>query len=258
MEDAEVIAAFVSEGARRGFAPTLHIEGDCLFYDGWWQAAFRVSPEVFAVRNEDPPGETTALDDIRAALAARALQQVVINPALLYVITYAEIALGLVQWAVWAADLASADAAMTARAGEDSFLNDYAGTGPIKEADYSAELGGARRNAGLPPSVVLSVGVSGDRTTELATELTDCRFETRALGEIEPDMCGALVPTLVLVDATTRTGEEFVMRLREAACGRFLPVVAVTAGGPPLGADAAVDPAAASAAWLEPIRRLLP
>ncbi len=258
MEDAEVIRAFVSEGARRGFAPTLHIEGDCLFFDGWWQTAFRVNPEVFAVRNEDPPSESTVLDDVRAALAARGLQQVSVNPPLLYVITYAEIALGLVQWAVFAADAATADAALTARAGEDSFLNDYAGGGPIQEADYSAELGGARRNAGLPPSVILSVGLSGDRTTELASELTDCRFETRAMGEIEPDMCGALVPTLVLVDATTRSGEEFVMRLREAACGRFLPVVAVTPGGPPPGADAAVDPATESTAWLEPIRRLLP
>ncbi len=258
MEDAEVIQAFVSEGARRGFGPTLHIEGDCLFFDGWWQSSFRVNPEVFAVRNEDPPGETTVLPDVRAALAERALQQVSVNPPLLYVITYAEIALGLVQWAVWAADPQSAEAGLTARAGEDSFLNDYAGGGAMKEADYSAELGGARRNAGLPPSVILSVGLSSDRTTELATELTDCRFETRALGEIEPDMCGALVPTLVLVDATTRPGEEFVMRLREAACGRFLPVVAVTPSGPPPGADAAVDPAAASAAWLEPIRRLLP
>lgn len=257
MEDAEVIRAFVSDGARRGFAPTLHIEGDCLFFDGWWQAVFRVNPEVFAVRNEDPPGESTVLDDARAALAARGLQQVSVNPPLLYVITYAEIALGLVQWAVFAADAADADAALSARAGEDSFLNDYAGGG-IQEADYSAELGGARRNAGLPPSVILSVGVSGDRTTELASELTDCRFETRAMGEIEPDMCGALVPTVVLVDATTRAGQEFVMRLREAACGRVLPVVAVTPGGPPPGADAAVDPATESAAWLEPIRRLLP
>jgi hypothetical protein len=258
MDDAEVIQAFVSEGARRGFAPTLHIEGDCLFYDGWWQSAFRVNQEVFAVRNEDPPGETTVLADVRAALAERGLQQVSVNPPLLYVITYAEIALGLVQWAVWAADAAAADAALQARAGEDSFLNDYAGGGAMREADYTAELGGARRNAGLPPSLILSVGVSGDRAAELASELTDCRIETRALGEIEPDMCGALVPTLVLVDATTRTGEEFVMRLREAACGRVLPVVAVTAGGPPPGADAAVDPGTESAAWLEPIRRLLP
>jgi len=258
MEDAEVIRAFVSDGARRGFGPTLHIEGDCLFFDGWWQAAFRVNPEVFSVRNEDPPSESTVLDDVRAALAAQALHQVGVNPPLLYVITYAEIALGLVQWALWAPDAATADAALSARAGEDSFLNDYAAGGPIKEADYSAELGGARRNAGLPPSVILSVGVSGDRTTELSSELTDCRFETRALGEIEPDACGALVPTLVLVDATTGPGQEFVMRLREAACGRALPVVAVTTGGPPPGADAAVDPAAESATWVEPIRRLLP
>ena len=257
MEDAEVIRAFVSEGARRGFGPTLHLEGDCLFFDGWWQAAFRVSPEVFSVRNEDTPGETTVLDDVRAELAARGLQQVGVNLPLLYVITYAEIALGLVQWAVWAADLESADLALSTRAGEDRFLNDYS-NGPMEEADYSSELGGARRNAGLPPTVVLSVGISDDRTAALAGELANCRVETRAMGEIEPDMCGALVPNLVLVDATTRTGEEFVMRLREAACGRFLPVVAVTTGGPPLGADAAVDPAADPMTWLEPIRRLLP
>ncbi len=259
MEDAEVIQAFVSEGARRGFGPTLHIEGDCLFFDGWWQSSFRVNPEVFAVRNEDPPGETTVLPDVRTALAERALQQVSVNPPLLYVITYAEIALGLVQWAVWAADPQSAEAGLTARAGEDSFLNDYAGGGAMKEADYSAELGGARRNAGLPPSVILSVGVSGDRTTELATELTDCRFETRALEPVSPDICGSLLPTLMLVDATTQGGREFIMEMRAAACGRVIPVVALTPDeAVPLGADIAVDPNTPPLTWVQRIRALLP
>lgn len=45
MEDAEVIRAFVSEESR-AFAPTLHIEGDCLFFDGWRQTALWVDPEV--------------------------------------------------------------------------------------------------------------------------------------------------------------------------------------------------------------------
>lgn len=46
MEDPGVIRAFVSEGGRRGFVPALHIEGDCLFFDGWRQTALRVDSEV--------------------------------------------------------------------------------------------------------------------------------------------------------------------------------------------------------------------
>ena len=256
MEDAEVITAFVHEGARTAFGPTLHLEGDCLFFDGWWQACFRISPQAFALRNENPPRETDALKQVAAELSVLGLVPVDIDPSLLYAITYTEIALGLVQWQVWAADAAAANAAIAARAGADAFLGDY--PDEFKEADYSAEIGGARRTAGLPPSVILTVGVDEEATRAIQAHLSDCRFETRSFDSIQPEMCGALIPTVVVIDATAQTGKEFVMELRAAACGRFLPVAAVTSERQvPLGADVALDPANPTA-WVDSIRRLLP
>ena len=258
MQDSEVIAAFVHEGARTAFGPSLHLEGDCLFFDGWWQACFRVSPAAFAIRHEDPPRETDVLAQLALELSANGMRPVDTNPSLLYAITYTEIALGLVQWEVWAADAAAAEAAIKERAGADAFLGDYAADAPFKEADYTAELGGARRTAGLPPSIILTVGVGEDQARALQGHLSDCRFETRTFDTIAPEMCGALIPTVVLIDATGQTGKEFAMELRAAACGRFLPVAAITTDRQlPLGADIALDPADPTA-WVDPIRRLLP
>ena len=256
MEDAEVITAFVHEGARTAFGPSLHLEGDCLFFDGWWQACFRISPQAFAVRNEDPPRATDVLQQVAGELSVRGLQPVETNPSLLYAITYTEIALGLVQWQVWAESAAAANAAIAARAGADAFLGDY--DDEFKEADYSAEIGGARRTAGLPPSVILTVGVDEGATRAIQAHMSDCRFETRSFDTIQPEMCGALIPTVVVIDATADTGKEFVMELRAAACGRFLPVAAVTSDRQvPLGADISLDPGDPTA-WVDPIRRLLP
>jgi hypothetical protein len=258
MEDSEVIAAFVHDGARTAFGPSLHLEGDCLFFDGWWQACFRISPDAFAIRNEDPPRETDVRRHLALELTASGMQPVDTNPSLLYSITYTEIALGLVQWEVWAADAAAADAAITQRAGADAFLGDYAADEPLREADYTAELGGARRIAGLPPSIILTIGVSEDDTRALQGHLSDCRFETRAFDSIKPEMCGAIIPTVVLIDATGQAGKEFVMELRAAACGRFLPVAAITTEEQlPLGADIALEPSDPTT-WVDPIRHLLP
>ncbi len=258
MEDSEVIAAFVHEGARTAFGPSLHLEGDCLFLDGWWQVCFRISPAAFAVRNEEAPRETDVLRQVTMELSTLGMQPVDTNPSLLYAITYTEIALGLVQWEVWAADAATAEGAIKQRAGADAFLGDYAADEPVREADYTAEIGGARRTAGLPPSIILTVGVDEDKARSLQGHLSDCRFETRTFDAIQPEMCGALIPSVVLIDAQAPTGKEFVMELRAAACGRFLPVAAITADKQlPLGADIALDPADPSA-WVDPIRRLLP
>ena len=256
MEDSQVINAFVHEAARTAFGPSLHLEGDCLFFDGWWQACFRISPQAFALRNEDPPRETDALQLLAAELSATGMEPVDVNPDLLYAITYTEIALGLVQWQVWSADSQTAKAALAARAGADAFLGDY--TDEFKEADYSAEIGGARRTAGLPPSIILTVGLEDDDTRALQGHLSDCRFETRSFDAITPEMCGSIIPTVVLIDATGQTGKDFVMELRAAACGRFLPVAAVTTDAQvPLGADVALEPAN-PAGWVDTIRRLLP
>lgn len=258
MEDSEIIHAFVHEGARTAFSPTLHVEHDCLFFDGWWQVGFRISLDVFSVRNEPPPRETDACDKLRVALAERGLQLVDSNPQLLYSITYTEIALGLVAWDIYATDLAASSAALAARAGADAFLGDYSTDEPFKEADYTAELGGARKLAGLPPSVVLTIGLDEDKTRSIQGHLSDCRFVTHTFDTIQPEMCGGIIPTVVLIDASAPVGKEFVMELRAAACGRFLPVAAVTTEKVvPLGADITLDPAAPDS-WIEPIRRLLP
>lgn len=258
MEDSEVISAFVHEGARTAFGPSLHLEGDCLFFDGWWQACFRISPQAFALRNEAPPRETDALTALAAELSATGLQPVDMNPDLLYAITYTEIALGLVAWDIYAPDLATSSAALARRAGADAFLGDYNTDEPFKEADYTAELGGARKLAGLPPSVVLTIGLDEDKTRSIQGHLSDCRFVTHTFDTIQPEMCGGIIPTVVLIDASAPVGKEFVMELRAAACGRFLPVAAVTTEKVvPLGADITLDPAAPDS-WIEPIRRLLP
>lgn len=258
VEDSGVLEAFVAEGAKRAFGPSLHIEGDVLFYDGWWQAALRVSPRVFAVRDEETPGDSDVLEQLAAAVAARGLQNVGTDFPLVAAITYSEIALGPVEWSVWAPDPATAEADLNERVGRDAFLGDEKSSTPT-EFDYSAELGGARRLSGLPASLILALGVDAGLTDELAAALPDCRFESRRLDAVTPDVCGSLLPTLMLVDASTDTAREFIMELRAAACGRLVPVVAVSPdAGLPLGADAAVDPTSPPATWVEPIRDLLP
>jgi len=258
MEDREVISALVHDGTRTAFGPSLHIEGDCLFLDGWWQLCFRVSPKAFAVRNEEPPRETDLRDAVNLELTGAGFQPVDTSQNLLYAITYTEIALGFVNWDLWSTDAATMDAELAVRAGADAFLGDYSTDEPFKEADYTAEIGGARRTAGLPPSIVLTVGIDDDESRALQTHLPDCRFVTRTFDTIQPDACGAIIPTVVLIDARAAAGKEFVMELRAAACGRFLPVAAITSDRQvPLGADIALDPTT-PASWVDPIRRLLP
>ena len=257
MEDREVVTAFVG-GAKTAFGATLHIETDCLFIEGWWQASFRISPDVFSIRSEPPPRDTDVKEWVAKELAGRGLQQVDVDPSLLYAITYTEIALGLVAWDIWATDAPTAAAALAARAGDDAFLGDYSTDEPFKEADYTAELGGARMLAGLPPSIVLTIGIDEDKSRAIQGHLSDCRFISHTFDTITPEMCGGIIPTVVVINAAEQTGKEFVMELRAAACGRFLPVVAVTPDTVvPLGADIALNPAEPSS-WVEPIRRLLP
>ncbi len=258
MDDLEVVRAFVEEGARRAFGPSLHIEGDVLFYDGWWQASVRVSPRVFAVRDEDPPDDAPVLHRLTNALARKRLEDMGSDFPLVAVITYAEIALGPVGWSVWAPDVGTAEADIHERVGRDSFLGDEASATPV-EFDYSAELGGARRLSGLPSSLILALGVEARQTEALAELLPDCRLERRPLEAVTPDICGSLLPTLMLVDATSPAGRELIQEMRAAASARFVPIVAVSGEtGVPLGADIAVEAAKPPADWAEPIRRLLP
>lgn len=262
VDDRQVIDAFLKEGAKRAFGPTLHVEVNSLMLSGWWHAALRVEDGVYAVRNEEPREVAPALDELIVALKEAGLREVVVDHPLIQPITYTEISLGQVSWALWAADLATGVAALEARVGAETFLTDspFADAEEPVSADFSAELGGARRVAGLPAALVLTVGLEEQRAEELGAVLDDCRLEVRSFADFAPSACGALIPGVVVVDATADAGRHFIMELRTEACGRFLPVVALNEGatGPPPGADVALDIGTPPEAWVAPLRTLLP
>lgn len=257
MDDREVIEALVVGGARQAFGDKLHIEGDCLVFDGWWEAAFRVSPTTFAVRDEAPPGDAAVLDEVTAELAASGLQQVPADPSLLFAITYTAIDLGPVDWALWSSDLATAETALAERAGIDTFLGD-APLGSSSLDGYAAELGGARRSAGLPALMILTVWLDPAAAESMTAALDGCRVEQRAWGEVAPADCAGLMVNLVLVDATSLDGRGFITEVRASPGGRSLPVVAVSETGDVAGADATVDAGSHPLEWAQHVRDLLP
>ncbi|MEW6153732.1 MAG: hypothetical protein AB1673_07060 [Actinomycetota bacterium] len=259
MDDRELIESFVDNSSQRGFGETLHIEGDVIIFDGYWHACLRVGPNTFVVRAEETPVESDILAQMAAVLADRGLAHVATDLPGITVLTMNKASLGFVSWNVWAADLETGQSELARAVTEDSFFENAEYYNPTAETDYTAELHGARRLAGLPTSVILSVGVAQDELDGLEAALGDCVVVPKRFGEIEPDACGSLVPTLILVEASEQVGREFVMGLRAASCSRVLPVVAVTPGAvPPLGADAAVGAGDDPANWAPPIRKLLP
>ncbi|MGH7426597.1 MAG: hypothetical protein ACREJP_10595, partial [Candidatus Methylomirabilales bacterium] len=153
-----MIQAFLS-GARQAFGPTLHIEGDGLFVAGWWQAAFRISHEAFIVNAEEPREPTTVADDLAAALSAREMQPLGTDFPLIQAVTLTELSLAGVSWTLWAADRALGEAALAARVGDESSFRALTPEDAGQTVDWSAELEGARRIAGLPGSVIVTVGL---------------------------------------------------------------------------------------------------
>ncbi len=263
MDDRDVIDAFLNKGTTTCFGPTLHVEGEVLLLNGWWHAALRISPDAFIVRNEEPREESTVLGDLASALADRHLQNVGIDLPLIQAVTYAHLSLGQMSWALWAQDLPAGERALINRVSADSFLSDAPlfsdPPGTFESKDFTAELGGARRVSGLPPTVILTVGLDAEQEAELQATFTDCQVETRSFDDIEPSACGTLIPGVVVVDAAEQAGREFIMELRVDACGRYIPVVAVTeADQPPPGADEVLDPRLGPASWAGPLRALLP
>lgn len=261
VNDADVIEAFVNQMTRSAFGPTLHVESDVLMLDGWWHTSLRIAPDAFIVRNEELPVDSTVLEDLAAVLGARGLQPVGEDHPLIQPITYTSISLGAAAWAMWAADAASMEAALTAKlSDETSFVAAEPGDYGMESAlGFTPELGGARRVGGLPPSIVLTVGVPKDRADQLAGLLDDCRVEARSFEDTPPEACGMLVPNLIMVDATDQAGLDWAIEVRANACGRFLPVIAlVRDGGVPPGADVALHPDAPVADWVGPLRQMLP
>ncbi len=257
MEDPQVIEAFVAEGSAAVFGPTLHVERGTLKLDGWWAVAYRVSDRTFIVRDEEMPTESTARDDVTAALTARGLTAVGADLPAIALLTYTNLDLGYAPWVLWSTDLDTGETDLNAKATEETFLDGGSASAAAIGSDTTDHVRGARRVAGAPSRVVLTVGVSDERLTPLRDSLGDCRLESRAFGEIEPGECAAALPTLVLVDATGPDGAAFLAGL-EASQGPGVPVVAVTdAGEMRPGVDATVHAAEPGDSWVPLIRDLL-
>lgn len=257
MEDHEVVEAFAS-GAKEAFGPTLHVEGDVLYLGGWWHASVRVDHDAFILRRDDPPEPSSVLDEAARVFTERALQDVGEHP-LIEAVTYTEISVAGATWSLWAPDRAEAEAALARRAGAESVPRDWTPDDAALPGDFNVELEGARRMAGLGGNVVLTVGLDPERVTQLKVALPEARFEARAFDEIAPHDCGEVHAGAIVVDATERRGREFIMELRAAACGRFLPVLALGKDAdPPPGADVALGPDAPPTRWREELVRFLP
>jgi hypothetical protein len=244
----------------------LYFVRDALVLDGWWHTAFRVGPDTFIVRTDEPPRATTVIDDLAAALSAQGLGHVADDLPTITALAYAQLSLGTgVSWALWARDRAAGEATLAARVDPESSLQaaepgvlDPEGAMAMQPVvDLSAELEGARRMAGVPESVIVAVGLDDAVVNQLRPAIPECRLETLPL-ETALGACGMLSPALVLVNAADRAGKEFIMEFRADACGRFLPVVAVTSDELPLGADEVLDPGDDPPTWVQPLRRLLP
>jgi len=258
MDDVDVMEALIA-GDKAGYGPNVHIEGDVLFAFGWWHLAFRISPGAFMVRNEDDEKEAALIKLVDGALTKSGLEKVLDDHPLVQAITYVEMSLAGPTWSIWASDLASGEAALATRVGEDTIVRGMSSQDMGIVGDFSAELEGARRTAGLPPSIILTVGLSVEDVRALQVALPTCRFEQRQFSEIQPEMCGTLTPSLALVNATEQTGKDFIMQLRAVACGRFLPIASV---GPPdevaLGSDKGLNPTQPPGMWKADLLKLLP
>lgn len=257
MDDAGAIDAFLEDGSGAVFSPSLNVERATLKLDGWWTVAYRLSDRTILVRNEEAPDGSTVLADMAAALQARGLIPLGADFPGIVLLTYTILDLGFAPWVLWSTDRTSGEADLNAKATEESFLGGEAVTGPLVEPQNTDHARGARRVAGSASRVVLAVGVAEGAAAALAEGLADTRVERRDFGDIQPDDCGSLLPTLVLVDATGRTGSRFVLDLQAGDSVRA-PVVAVTTGGVmQAGADATVDAAASPDSWVPLVRDLL-
>lgn len=258
MDDAAAIEAW-ADGAADPRSEGLHVEQDALLYQGWWQVAFRVTPDVFLVRAEPAPDGSDISERVAEVMRRRSLQPIPGEHPIVLAITYTDLSLAGANWEVWARDRDAAESALAARAGAETLPRD------LLEDDYATvdglniQLEGARRIAGLPPTVIVTVGLDRQVVYSLEAALPEARFEARELGAIAPEACGDLHPTLIIVDSSERAGGDFIMELRAAACGRFLPVAAVsTAAAPPPGADIVLDPRVPAPIWRNDLLRLLP
>lgn len=273
MSDLDLVEAFV-RGATSGSVPGLQVQGDTLYVAGWWHAALRVSADAFIVRAETPPDPVPVFDLLAVALEQAGLRIVdggdnpLINP-----ITYVTADVSGLEWELWAPSAERGAEAIAQRAGAETAPPSGSESGfdldawdtpgkPLTEnlpgeyGDISKEFARALLD-GMPTPVVVAVGLPDDVVTDLEALLPACRVESRGLDDALP-ACGMLKPDLVLVESGGHRGRNFIMELRAEACGRVIPIAAVTRDPVPAGANVTLDSGAGPLAWQEQLLELLP
>lgn len=256
-EAAQLIESFL-EGARRGLAPSLYIEGDVLHLDGWWQAAFRLTDDVYLVRADPPPSPSDVVDRLAAGLRRRGLQPIPGEHPLVQPVTYAELSLTGVEWTLWSVDAERGQQVLAARAAPDVGVGgsapsvwDHPAAGDLSE-DFAKSM-----RDGMPQSVILTVGLDEEAVADLEGVVPDCRVQAAGFDDAVA-ACGVTVPHLVVVDASTEYGRHFLLEFRAEACGRHVPVAAISDVDEVPGADVVLDPRRSPAAWGGEVERLLP
>lgn len=273
MGDLGLVEAFVG-GARSGSVPGLQVTGDVLYVAGWWHAALRVAKDTFIVRAEPPPEPVPVFDLLTVDLERLGLHEVEggDNP-LINAVTYVEADVSGLEWRLWAPSAERGAEAIAQRAGAESappsgeaavfdLVNWNAPSERLTEnlpgnyGDVSAEFAEAFLD-GMPTPVVVAVGLPDDVVTDLRALLPACRVELQRMDEAL-SACGLLKPDLVLVDTAAERGRHFVLELRGEACGRSIPIAAVTTEPVPPGANVTLDPGAGPMDWHDQLVELLP
>lgn len=279
MDDVELVEAFVG-GARSGIADKISVDGDVLTLDGWWQAAFRLEDDAFIVRAEPPPEPAVALKRLPDALRHHGLRHIPGEHPLIHAVTYTELTVTGVAWTLWATHAERGEAALAQRTAPDTptlqqpFADDLStdtsspgGPGGLDRGapsvwdhpaagDLSAEFAASLTN-GFPTSVILAVGLSDETVDALRGTVPHCRVEAEGLdGAV--DTCATIVPHLVIVEASSEAGRRFLLEFRAEACGRHVPVGAVTEGDAPAGADFPLDARQPPSAWQADLLQRLP
>lgn len=273
MGDLGLVEAFVG-GARSGSVPGLQVTGDVLYVAGWWHAALRITDDVFIVRAEPPPEPVPVFDLLTVCLERSGLQAVEggDNP-LINAVTYVEADVSGLEWHLWATSAERGAEAIAQRVGTETAPPSGAPAGfdlqawdtpgealtenlPGNFGDISAQFAEAFLE-GMPTPVVVTVGLPADVVTDLKALLPACRVEAQDMGEAL-SACGLLKPDLVLVDAHEDRGRHFILELRGEACGRSIPIVAVTRDPVPPGANVSLDSTASPLDWHGQLVELLP
>lgn len=264
MDDAPSLVEAYLDGARAGLGTGLYVEGDVLYLNGWWQAAFRLAEDAYLVQAEPPPSPTDVIDLLAAGLARRGLEPVPGEHPLVQAVTYAELSVTGVEWTLWAADAERGQRALARRtapevaegagmaaSGSAPSVADHPALGDLSE-EFARSL-----REGMPPSVILAVGLGETVAADLEEVVPDCRVQATGFHDAIA-ACGVTVPHLVIADASTDDGRRFLLEFRAEACGRHVPVAAVTDADEVPGADVTLDPQVPPVAWRDQLVALLP